>query len=317
MQQFLAENLVGQRGLDLPDAVLGKICLSRFHRPCHHVDVGMISLVMERSVPAEVLRWDLHRRGDVIAVGTQQCAPRVRMVIAQPLRVLPVEGDDVRPHVAGVVFQFIHDSAQIHVVIVTEQTVFTQPLRSRPQGDVLGVAFHALHPIPIRFQRQRDERGRGCFGWVRRVVLIFHQLFYIRKILHQLLDELLLLARGRTVIRDDLHPLPRRDVLEVPADTFSTAALDVRAFDDQPCRAEAVHPPRCGVQDRQPRQSRGHGGADPCGDHGADGGLLFQDQGPAGASLLHLQPRQGLLDSHEIIAEERRETFRNTAYRQS
>ena len=69
----------------------------------------------------------------------------------------------MRPHVAGVVIQFIHDSVQIHVVIVTEETVFTQPLRSRPQGDVLGVAFHALYPIPIRFQRQRDERGRRRF----------------------------------------------------------------------------------------------------------------------------------------------------------
>ena len=195
--------------------------------------------------------------------------------------------------------------------------VIAQPLRSRPQGDVLGVAFHALHPIPIRFQRQRDERGRRRFCRVREVVFVLHQLFCVREILHQLCDELRLLLVGWTVIRDDLHPLPRGDVLEIPTGALLAAALDVRAFDDQPCRAEAVHPPRCGVQDRQPRQSRGYGGADPCGDHGADGGLLFQDQGPAGASLLHLQPRQGLLDSHEIIAEERRETFRNTAYRQS
>ena len=85
------------------------------------------------------------------------------MVIPQPLRVLPVEGDDVRPHVAGVVIQFIHDSAQIHVVIVTEETVLPQPFRSGPQGDVRGVTFRALYPIPIRFQRQRDERGRRCF----------------------------------------------------------------------------------------------------------------------------------------------------------
>ena len=85
------------------------------------------------------------------------------MVVAKPLRVLPVEGDDVRPHVAGVVIQFIHDSAQIHIVIVTEETVFPQPLRSRTQSDVLGVTFRALYPIPIRFQRQRDERGRRCF----------------------------------------------------------------------------------------------------------------------------------------------------------
>ena len=85
------------------------------------------------------------------------------MVIPQPLRVLPVEGDDVCPHVAVVVIQFVRDSGEVNGIVITEQAVFPQPLRSRPQGDVLGVAFHALHPIPIRFQRQRDERGRGCF----------------------------------------------------------------------------------------------------------------------------------------------------------
>ena len=122
----------------------------------------MVTFIVEGRVPAEILRGDLHRRGDVIAVGAQECAPRVRVIVPKPLRILPVEGDDVRPHVAGVVIQFIHDSAQIHVVIVTEQAVFTQPFRPRTQGDVLGVALHRGEPVPIRFQRQRDERGRRC-----------------------------------------------------------------------------------------------------------------------------------------------------------
>ena len=163
VQQLLSEDLIGQRGLDLPYPIFGQVCLIRLCRPRHHVDVRMIALVMEGGVPTEILRRDLHRRGDVIAVGTQQCAPCVRMVIPQPLRVLPVEGDDVRPHVAGVVIQFVRDSGEVNGIIVTEETVFTQPLRSRPQGDVLGVAFHRGEPVPIRFQRQRDERGRRCF----------------------------------------------------------------------------------------------------------------------------------------------------------
>ncbi len=54
----------------------------------------------------------------------------------------PVEGDDVRPHVAGVVIQFVRDSGEVNGIVITEETVFTQPLRSRPQGDVLGVAIH-------------------------------------------------------------------------------------------------------------------------------------------------------------------------------
>ena len=96
-------------------------------------------------------------------MGTQQCAPRLRVVVAKPLRILPVEGDDVCPHVAGVVVQFIRDSGEVNGSVITKQTVFPQPFRPRTQGDVLGVAFHALYPIPIRFQRQRDERGRSRF----------------------------------------------------------------------------------------------------------------------------------------------------------
>ncbi len=71
MQQLLTEDLVGERGLDLPDTIFGQVRLIGFHRPCHHVDMGMVSLVMERRVPAKVLRRNLHRRGDIIAVGTQ------------------------------------------------------------------------------------------------------------------------------------------------------------------------------------------------------------------------------------------------------
>ena len=52
---------------------------------------------------------------------------------------------------------------EVNGIVISEQAVFPQPFRPRPQGDVLGVTFHALHPIPIRFQRQRDECGRRCF----------------------------------------------------------------------------------------------------------------------------------------------------------
>ena len=67
------------------------------------------------------------------------------------------------PHVAVVVIQFVRDSGEVNGIIVTEETVFTQPLRSRTQSDVLGVTFRALYPIPIRFQCQCDECGRSRF----------------------------------------------------------------------------------------------------------------------------------------------------------
>jgi len=44
MQQFLLENLVGQRGLDFFDALSVLVRLPRRCRPYHHMDVGMIAL---------------------------------------------------------------------------------------------------------------------------------------------------------------------------------------------------------------------------------------------------------------------------------
>ena len=71
VQQLLSEDLIGQRGLDLPYPIFGQVRLIGFHRPRHHVDVGMVTFIVEGGVPTEILRRDLHRRGDIIAVGTQ------------------------------------------------------------------------------------------------------------------------------------------------------------------------------------------------------------------------------------------------------
>ena len=147
----------------MPYPVFGQVRLIGFHRPRHYVDVRMISLVMEGGIPAEVLRRDLHGCRNVITMGAQECAPCVRMVIPKPRRVLPMEGDDVRPHVTVVAIQFVRDSGEVNGIVITEQAVFPQPFRSGPQGDVLGVALHRGEPVPIRFQRQRDKRGRRCF----------------------------------------------------------------------------------------------------------------------------------------------------------
>ena len=57
----------------------------------------------------------------------------------------------MRPHIAGVVVQFIHGSAQIHVVIVTEEAVLTQ---LAPLWDAVrwpSVAIYALHLVPVFF----------------------------------------------------------------------------------------------------------------------------------------------------------------------
>ena len=117
----------------------------------------MVTFIMECRVPPEVLRRDVHGCRDVVAVRPEQSPPCLRIVVAKPLRVLPVQGEDVCPDVSGVVLQFRHGGIQIHMICITEQTVVTKTLCTRPGCDVLHVAIRLLHLLPVFLQRQRDE----------------------------------------------------------------------------------------------------------------------------------------------------------------
>ena len=68
MEQFLLEDIVGELGLHLADAIPVEVRPSRFHRPRHHVDVRMMAFIMERRIPPEVLGRDVHGCRDVVAV---------------------------------------------------------------------------------------------------------------------------------------------------------------------------------------------------------------------------------------------------------
>ena len=103
--------------------------------------MGVIPLVVVGGVPAEMIRRDIHGGGDVVAICPEQIHPRLGIVIAKTGRVLPFQGDDVRPHVAGILIQLQHGFPQIHSIFITKESVVTQPFRARPSGDVLHVAF--------------------------------------------------------------------------------------------------------------------------------------------------------------------------------
>ena len=164
--------------------------------------MGVLALIMEGGVPAEVIWRDVHSYGDVIAVCPEQVPPRPGIVVAKAGGVLALQGDDVGPHVAGVVVQLVHSVCQIHAVLVTEQTVVPQALCPGSGGDVLHIAVRLLHRCPVFLQCPSDERRGVCFGVLGFVVRILIQLFAIRKILHQFCDELLLFSGGRTVISE-------------------------------------------------------------------------------------------------------------------
>ena len=112
----------------------------------------MVAFIVESGIPAEVAGRDVHSFCDFVAMGAEKTTPLGGVVVAQPLRILPLEGDDVRPDVAGVLVQLLHDSIHVYVVLVTEETVGAgtlgqishvaggQQLHAIAGADVLGVS---------------------------------------------------------------------------------------------------------------------------------------------------------------------------------
>ena len=179
--------------------------------------MGMVTLIMEGSIPAEVLGRDIHSGGDVVAVGAKEIPPRPGIVVAQPFCVLSLQGDDVRPHISCVVLQFRHSLVQLHAIFVTEETMGAQPFCSWPCCDVLHVAIRFLNIAPVFLQRLRDKGGGIGLGGAFLVVTVLTHLLCVRKILHQFCDKLFLLSCWRTVILDQLDPLTGGDVSHVSA----------------------------------------------------------------------------------------------------
>ena len=237
MEHFVAEDIVGQLGLDLTDALFGKIGLSRLCGPGHHVDVRVLALVVEGSIPSEVTGRYLHCRRDVVTVRPNEISPRRGVIEAEPDRILPLERDDMRPHVSGVAFQFFHGFLQRDCILITEQTVSADALRARTGGDILHVLFRLVDGIPVGLQRQRDERRGADLSGLRQVVLVLIERLAVRKVLDQFSGELLLLSCGRTVIWDKLHPLPGCDVAQVSGGP--AGAFDIGTLEDQSCHSSS------------------------------------------------------------------------------
>ena len=68
----------------------------------------MLALIVEGSVPAEVLWLDVHSGSDFIAICSEQVPPRFGVVIAKTRSVLTLQGEDMRPHIPVVLVQFLH-----------------------------------------------------------------------------------------------------------------------------------------------------------------------------------------------------------------
>ena len=199
--------------------------------------MGVFPFIVEGGVPAEIVGRDVHCCGDVVAVRAEQIPPRLGTVVAQPHCILPLQGDNVGPHISGVLFQFRHGALQVHTIFVTKQAVAAQPLCAGTGSDVPGVALHVGELVPVRLQSQCDERRCIALCGLCSIVLILIEGFAVRKIFRKFVDELLLLACGRTVVWQQFHPFPRGDVAQVAAERSVPATLVVGTFDDQSCHS--------------------------------------------------------------------------------
>ena len=168
---------------------------------------------------------------------SNEISPRRGVIEAEPGRILTLEGDDVHPHISGVVLQLRHGFLQRDGITITEQAVSTDALRTRPGGNVLHVLLRLVNGIPVGFESQRDERRGVDLSGFRQVVLVLVERLAVREVFDQFCDELLLLSCGRTVIRDKLHPLPGRDVAKVSGGP--AGAFDIRTLEDQSCHSSS------------------------------------------------------------------------------
>ena len=100
--EILTEDIAGDGSLDCFDAVLAQIRLLRPGRPDEHMHVRMVFLIVIRRVPAQISRRNPHRLRDIVSSGAEQIHPLTGGVVAQPLGILTLQGEDQPPHVAGV-----------------------------------------------------------------------------------------------------------------------------------------------------------------------------------------------------------------------
>ena len=228
--QLLPEDGAGELGTHGEDTFLRQVSHPRIVRPHHHVDVGVMPLVMKRCVPPQLVLRDAQCLRQCAGLLEQQGTPSGGIVVAGLHGILPPQRKNECPHAACVGVQFCHGFVQICDRRCTEQPMPTVLFRPWPLGDILHVAALRLHLVQVAIQRGGDIRR--CRGAVRRgeIVLILKQLLRVGIVFQQIRYELPLLFRHRTSVTGDLHTVPLGDVFHVSGAT----AFEVAAFLYQP-----------------------------------------------------------------------------------
>ena len=230
----------GEGGLDLPDAIFGEIALLGICGEDDHVDVHLLGLLMEGSVPAQVIRLDLIRRGDLADGGIDERAPVPGVVIAQPLRVLTAQRHHRRPHVAGVLRHLPHHLREIlHLSACIPQAMLAVLLNTGAVGDVVYKTFFLIQGLDIVLPGLLDERRGVALRGVRKIVLILDELLAGWERLYQPVDErALFFRRGQcaVLIGQQLHAGSGGEVAGALRQLRRVlAALEVGGNQNDPC----------------------------------------------------------------------------------
>ena len=230
----------GEGGLDLPDAILGEIALLGICGEDDHVDVHLLGLLVESSVPAQVIRLDLIRRGDLADGSIDERAPVPGVVIAQPLRVLTAQRHHRRPYIAGVFRHLPYHLREIlHLSVRVPQAMLAVLLNAGAVGDVVNKIFFLIQGLNVVLPGLLDERRGVALRGVRKVVLILDELLARWERLHQPVDErALFFCRGQcaVLIGQQLHAGAGGEVAGSLCQLCRVlAALEVGGNQNDPC----------------------------------------------------------------------------------
>ena len=199
----------GEDGFHFPDTLFGEVALLWICGEDDHVDMHLIWLLVERSIPTQVFRSDLIRLCDIADGGVHQSLPVFRAVIAQPLCILTAQRHHRCPYISGVLRHLPYRLREIlYLTVSVPQPVLTVLLDAGTMGDVVDKIFLLLQRLHVVFLHLLDERGGAALSGVIQIFLVLNEFPAGGEGLQQPRDKIPLLFCGgecTALIRQQLH----------------------------------------------------------------------------------------------------------------
>ena len=206
--EFLMEDPLGQIRFDPGDPFSGEIPGPAVRAVTDHVDVRVMALVVKRRVPPELLPWYFHSLGHLHGIAGNEVLPLSRVIVAQSRRVLPAQGDNGEPHVAGVMGHLGRNLGQHQRSIRPgEQGMRSSALCAGAAGDVTDVVVPLGDLVVVVLQSAGDELRGVAAGRSGLVVLVLEQTAAQRELPEELRHHLPLFLRGRELFMPYRHVL--------------------------------------------------------------------------------------------------------------